>query len=302
MNPSRKRAFIELLIVAVIWGAATPIIKYTLGGFDTVTFLTYRFGLSTLFAVLSFIYLKNHIPKDKQTLFKLLGYSFLTSTVSLGFLFFGLENTTALDASLITLASPVLVTIAGVMFLKERVTSKEKLGMTVALLGTALTVIEPVVQNHGGVMLSGNVLIIGYLISTAWGAVIAKELLRKDISPIVMTNTSFIIGFLTLLPVYLIRGGLAINDFVSIPPSYHLGVFFMAFLSGNLAYYLSTRAQKTLEISEASLFSYLYPLFSTPLAVIWLGEKITPIFVIGGITIILGVIIAEVKRPKLSSH
>lgn len=299
MNPARRRAYIELLIVTAIWGIATPIIKYTLDGFNTITFLTYRFGLSTLFAVVSFIFLKKHIPKDKHTLIRLLGFSFLTSTVSLGFLFFGLENTTVLDASLITLVSPILITVAGVMFLRERVTKKEKVGMAVALFGTVLTIIEPILQNHGdGIALSGNVLIVGYLISTAWGAVLAKELLRSGITPFVMTSTSFIVGFISLLPFYLISNSSPIVNITSAAWPYHLGVFFMAFISGNLAYFLSNKAQKSIEIGEASLFSYLYPVFSTPLAIIWLGERVTPIFVVGAVVIAVGVFLAEFKRRK----
>lgn len=298
MNSARKNAYLMLLVVAAIWGAATPIIKFTLGGFDTISFLTYRFGLSTLFAVLAFIYLKQHIPKDKTILLKLLGCSFLTSTVSLGFLFFGLENTTALDASLITLTSPILITVAGAMFLKEHVTHREKIGLSIALVGTALTVIEPILQNHGGIRLSGNVLILGYLISAAWASVLAKELLRNGVSPFVMTSSSFIVGFLSLLPIYLISNDSPLAQITSTAWPYHLGVFFMAFLSGNLAYYLSNKAQKSIEIGEASLFSYLYPVFSTPLAVIWLGEKVTPIFITGGVIIVLGVILAESKKKR----
>lgn len=299
MNPARKRAYIELLIVTIIWGAATPIIKYTLEGFNTLTFLTYRFGLSTILAILAFIILKQHLPKDKSTLIKLLKYGFLTSTVSLGFLFFGLENTTVLDASLITLANPILITVAGVMFLREHVTKQEKIGMAIALAGTLLTVIEPILQNHGGqIRLSGNVLIVGYLVATAWGAVLAKELLRTGVSPLIMTNASFIIGFISLLPPFLITNIQPLTTIASTPVFYHLGVFFMAFLSGNLAYYLSNKAQKTIEIGEASLFSYLYPVFSTPLAILWLGETITPIFIAGAVIITLGVILAEIKKRR----
>ena len=72
----------------------------------------------------------------------------------------------------------------------------------------------------------------------------------------------------------------------------------MAIISGNLAFYLSNKAQKSIEIGEQSLFSYLYPLFSLPLAVLWLGEKVTPIYIFGGIIIIIGVAIAEVKKKR----
>jgi drug/metabolite transporter (DMT)-like permease len=296
MNLARTRSFIYLLIATVIWGVAGPIIKYTLGGFDALTFLTYRFGLSSIIAIITFLIFGIHLPKDKKILKDLLVYAFLTSTVALGFLFFGLENTTVLDMSLITLANPIIITLAGFWFLAEHVTKKEKLGMGIALLGTLLTVIEPLIQNHGGgIRLSGNILIIGYLIATGWSAVLVKKLLRADVSPVTMTNLSFIIGFLSFLPLFLLRNH---HSLFQVPLSFHLGVVYMAVLSGSLAYYLANKAQKTIEIGDAAVYSYLYPLFSTPLAVAWLGEKITPMFVVGGIIIAIGVAIAEIKKKR----
>lgn len=299
MNTTRVRAYIYLLIVTAIWGIAGPIIKFTLGGFDPLTFLTYRFGLSFFVALITFFIVKIHLPKDKKTFWKLLGFGFLTSTVSLGFLFFGLENTTVLDMSLITLATPLLVTIAGVMFLNEHVTRMEKIGMGIALFGTLLTVIEPLIQNgHDAIRLSGNIFIVGSLIATAWSAVLAKELLRKDVSPLLMTNASFIVGFLSLLPFAIFLRPSILYSLFTIHYTYHIGVFYMALLSGSLAYYLSNKAQKSIEIGEASIFAYLYPIFSTPLAVIWLGEKITPMFTMGAVIIAIGVAIAEIKKRR----
>lgn len=302
MNPARARAYIELLIVSVIWGIAGPVIKYTLGGFDSLTFLIYRFGLSSIVAIASFILLKTRLPKDRKTLWDLITYGFLTSTVALGFLFFGLENTTVLDMSLITLAVPLLVMIAGVVFLNEHVTKREKIGMAIALAGTFLTIIEPLLQDgNGALRLSGNVLIIGYLIATAWSAVLAKEVLRAGVSPLTMTNVSFIIGFLSLLPFALIANRHSLIAIPSVPLPYHLGVFYMALLSGSLAYYLGNKAQKTIEIGEAAVFAYLYPIFSTPLAVVWLGEKITPTFWVGAVVITIGVMVAELKKKRYNS-
>ncbi len=296
MNSARSKAYIELLLTAAIWGVAGPVIKYTLEGFDSVTFLTYRFGISTVIAIISFVVIKSRLPKDRATLLNLLGYGFLTSTVSLGFLFFGLENTTVLDMSLITLINPLLISIAGVIFLGEHITKKEKLGMGIALFGTVLTVIEPLLQNHNGALrLSGNIFIVGYLIATAWATVIAKRLLREGVSPLTMTNLSFIIGFLSFLP-FALGHGMSFQSLQRVGLTYHLGVIYMAVLSGSLAYYLYEKAQKTVEIGEASLFSYLYPIFSTPLAVVWLGESVTPMFVVGAVVIAIGVFIAENKR------
>ena len=47
--PARTKAYLCILIAIVLWGIAGPVIKYTLGYFDTVTFLTIRFGLTSLY-------------------------------------------------------------------------------------------------------------------------------------------------------------------------------------------------------------------------------------------------------------
>jgi len=299
MISARHRAYLMLLIVAVIWGIASPVIKFTLAGFNPVTFLTYRFGISTVFAIIIFLITGWHIPNNKKILWQMILYGFLTSTVSLGFLFFGLKTTTVLDSALITLANPLIISLSGVYFLKEHLTKKEKIGIGIAVIGTILTVIEPLIQNHGNqIKLSGNILILGYVITTAIGAVLAKRLLRENVNPLTMTNFSFIVGFISLLPLFLYTNNNSLITIHSVPTVYHIGVFYMALFSGSLAYYLSNRAQKTIEISEASVFSYLNPVFSMPLAIVWLGEKITPIFIVGAIVIATGVAIAEIKNKR----
>jgi drug/metabolite transporter (DMT)-like permease len=298
MDPYRLRAYLLLLIVTAIWGIAEPVIKFTLGGFSPVIFLTYRFAISTVIALVIFAISGIHFPKDTKTRIELIACGLLTSTISLGLLFFGMERTTVLDTTLITLINPLLVSFVGVRFLNEHVTLKEKAGMAIALVGTILTVIEPFLQNgHTFTRFSGNILIVLYLVANIAGVVLAKKLLRKEVTPLTITNFSFVLGFVSFLPFALpqiLSSGFQV--LTSVPISYHLGVLYMAVLSGSLAYFLSNKAQKTIEVGEASVFTYLYPLFAAPLAIIWLGEKITPIYITGAVIITVGVLIAEVKK------
>lgn len=294
----RVRAYILLVVVAVIWGVASPVIKYTLNEFDPLTFLTYRFGVSTILAIIIFSIFGFNVPKNKKTFWTMILYGFITSTISLGLLFLGLNNTTVLNSSLITLISPLVISMAGVVFLKETITKREKLGMGIAVLGTFLTLIGPILQNLNGASGTvGNLFVLGYVLSAAVGVIMGKKLLRAGVKPLTMANFSFIVGFITLLP-FALFSGISIDSISQIPFTYHAGVFYMAILSGSFAYYLSNRAQKSIEVSEASVFSYLHPLFAAPLAVLWLGEKITPVFIIGAVIIAIGVMIAEVKKKR----
>jgi len=301
MNPYRLHAYTLLLIVSVIWGVAGVVIKFTLGSFDPLVFLTYRFAISSVASLLIALFLGVKLPTNKNIILLALLYGFLTTTVALGLLFFGFDETTAIDATLISATGPIFISFGGVIFLKEHVTLREKIGMGIAFVGTAITIFEPILRNGNGFSgLIGNILVFTSILVGVATAIFAKILLRNELHPLTATNLSFWIGFLTLAPLAFIihtPEGI-IGQIKSSPLPFHLGVFFMALISGNLAYTLWHKAQKTIEVGEVSVFAYLYPLFATPLAVVWLKEKITLPFLIGAGVIALGVIIAEFKKRR----
>lgn len=302
MTSHRTRAYFYLLLVSIIWGVATPVIKYTLGGISPLPFLTYRFSISAILAVLAILFFeRKHLKNIFANFWEAGIYSFITTTFALGVLFIGLEKTTVLDAALIAAVGPLVTAVAGAIFLREVITRREKLGIAIAFSGTLITVFEPLF--NGGlkdIQLTGNFLVVGYIVIMSASSVLSKRLVRKNVDPLTLTNFSFIIGFLTLLPFTLSQTGLGelSTQVVNLPANYHLGVWYMALLSGTAAYALWVRGQKSIEISEAGLFAYLMPLFSTPLGVFWLGEKITPPFIVGGLLIATGVIIAEIKKKR----
>lgn len=308
MNPRRVTAYTLLLIATVISAIAGVVVKFTLEGISTLPFLTYRFAIAGLLGIILILFSKGRgLPRDRDIWIELLIFSFLSSTVALSLLFFGLEKTTVLDMSIITAIYPLITVAAGVIFLREHVTKREKIGMAIALLGTVIVLFEPILKFHDGLpaqagksAFSGNILIFIYLFIIAATAVMTKRLLRKGVSPLVMSNIIFIVGFITITPISLMQYGLPniLNIIKTITLPYHLGVFYMAFLSGSLAYFLSARAQKSIEIGEAALFGYLTPIFTAPLAIIFLNEGISIPFIIGSIIVTIGVIIAELKQRR----
>lgn len=300
MDKVRLRAYIYLTITALIWGIATYVIKVTLVGIAPLPFLTYRFALSTLLAIPMLIVSRKHLQKIVSNFWEVALYSFLTTTFALGILFFGMEKTTVIDSALIAAVSPLLTAWAGVLFLSERITTKEKIGIAIAFIGTLLTVLEPLFANHAATKISGNLLVVGYVIVMAFSSVLSKKLVRKDIDPLTLTNVTFIVGLVTILPFTFSQtslGSLA-TTIGSLPLNIHLGVLYMAALSGTLAYALWVRAQKSIEVSEAGLFAYLTPIFAAPLGIWFLHEKVTPILILGGLLIVIGVVFAELKRGR----
>jgi len=289
-----------LLGVALIWGVAGPVIKLTLGGIPPLLFITYRFGIATLVA-LPFL-----IPKLynlKKNFWLLLLYGFLNSTATLGLLFWGTDKTTLLDMSLLSLFGPLLMVTLGAFFLKEHVTIKEKIGIAIAFLGSLIIALEPISHNgQGEQRLIGNLLIFGSLICGATSALLVKKLMRENIPPFFLVNFSFVVGFLTLLPFLLLFEPFSIWHLAfGIAPKYHLGVLYMALISGTLAYALDNLALKTIELSEAALFAYIHPAISAIAALVILGDKVTIQLGLGAAVAIFGVAIAEIKKKRYNT-
>lgn len=293
----RLKAYLLLLAATAIWGVAGVVIKFTLDGIDPLPFLTYRFGISAFLAVGYFLLLKHKLPKSSWPIIIL--YSLFSTTFALGALFLGVDRTTVLNLSLLGLSLPLITELAGVFFLGDKITKREKTGTAIAIVGVLFTIVEPILEGNGrsGTFL-GNTFIALYAFFDIASVILLKKILRTKVSGISLSQVSFVVGFASLLPiaVFILGAGPLLTTIVTLPLKYQLGVWFMAVFSGTIAYTLRAKAQKTIEVSEGALFGYLTSIFGVPLAVVWLKESVTSTFIMGAVVIALGVYIAEKKN------
>lgn len=300
MNAHRTRAYISLIVVAGIWGVASSVIKFTLGQIDPLPFLVYRFFIAGLLGLFFLIIDWKNTKVAFKNLPSVVLFGILAYSVGLLSLFLGLDLTTVLATTLIATTGPLVGTVMGAVFLKETITGREKLGTLIAFLGALFVVLAPRLggNSNGFGHLLGNLLILLYILGDRGATVYAKHSLRKKVNSFTIVNIGMILAFLTLTPVAIYQYGLGgiTSSVVGLDLAHHMGVWFMAFISGTLAYNLWVGGMKHIEISEAGLFTYLSPIFATPLAVLWIGESLTVSFVIGAIVIALGVGIAEFKK------
>ncbi len=299
MSASRIKAYFLLLITTAIWAVAAIVIKYTLEGITPLPFLTYRLFISAVIGIFALVLFKHKLNLSMKSWIAVVAYAFLATSFSLGLLFLGLARTTVLNLALISLVAPLLYELAGVIFLREKISIREKIGTAIAFSGALVTIIEPLLE-HGNSWgsLEGNLLIVASILADTTAIILLKKLVRRDISASDLTHISFVIGFITTLPVLIIFMGIPtfVQTVVSLPINFQLGVFYMAIMSGTVAYILRARAQKDIDVGEAGLFGYLTSVVSAPLAVIFLHETVTTLFIIGAIFIGIGVGIAEYRK------
>lgn len=299
-------AYFLLLVTAALWGIAAPIVKYTLTFIDPISFLFYRFILVSLLFSVPFLMAIRKKPLSLRQLIKLGGIGAIGGPITLLLIFFGADRTSSLNASLIIAMAPVLVVLSGAWFLKEKVTKRERLGLTIALGGTVLTVIQPLIAGNGFARshLWGNLLLLIHNFVWTTYCILIKKQSDKH-SPLVLTAITFFSGVVILTPLFLNQKALynpqrfpyqapepplrvATPDPKAIP-----GILYMSIFSSVIAYTTHNWGMSLIEASEGTIFTYLQPVFAAPLAFFWLDEKMSLPFWLGAGLIGLGVFLAE---------
>lgn len=306
----RTKAYLALLTTALVWGVAPPIIKYSLRFVTPVEFLTLRFFLVSLIILPVFLAKVKKQPFEKKDWSLLILVALCGTTFTLGLIFWGLVKTSALDSAVIVATAPLMIVFGGAIFLKEIITKQEKIGLGLAFLGTLIAVASPLLNGlsfssqHN---LSGNILI--FISNISWTAysLLSKKLSKKYPS-FNITALSFFVGLVSFLPLFFYQR-LALIDYqksVNLPatslfyisPKGLPGIIYMSTLGSLIAYFTYTYGISLIEASEATLFAYLQPIFTAPLAFLWLKESVSKYFILGAILIIIGVFLTEYKTKK----
>lgn len=289
--PKHTLALLALFITSAIWGISGPIIKYTLKFVSPFTFLFFRFLIAS-FCIFPFFTRKIRRGIKWKDFPKLLALSFLGQTLTLSLIFLGFERTTALEGSLISALAPIFIIFGGALFLKEKITRQEKLGLGLTLLGTLFLIGEPLLEQGFAARkhLLGNFLVFSSNITWAVFTLWSKELFLKY-RPLALTAFSFIFALFTFFPLMLFEQP-SITTF-RLPAV--LGILYMGLLGSTVAFFTYTFGLSKIEASEATVFTYLQPLFAAPLAILLLSEKIAPLFLVGAGVVAVGVFLSEYK-------
>ncbi len=288
-------AIIAILAVTAIWGLAGPVIVWTLQHIPPFTFLFLRFLIASIVILPFALKAKFWREINRENFPTLLGLSLLGTTIGLGLLFYGYQFTTALDGSLIALLAPLLIIAGGAFFLKEEITTLEKIGLLVAFAGSTVTLIQPLLEKGiaGEKAALGNLLVLLYHISWATYALWNKRI-GKKFSTLTMTAVPIFISVFVFAPLAYLESSTISHTPLAIRQSLP-GILYMSLLSYIVAYYLYEWSVRRIEVSEAALFGYLQPIFAFPAAYLLLGEVPTRYFLLGAALIGVGVFLTEYK-------
>ena len=301
LSSSRSSAYIFLLGNTLLWGLAFPFIKLAFNqGLDPNIFLLGRYTLALLFSFPIIITILITQPKIKQQItlknvLKIVSLEFLGTFITLFLLYQGLSRTSAIEASLISITWPLFVTLGGIFILKEKEQKHELAGLIITIIGTLILIIKPLLTAKINGDFTGNLFILGQNVCIATYYLLTKKH-YKGLNKWLTTHLSFWVGFIAFLTLIFITQGSPFHTLITTLSSFSwssFAIFYMAFFGSIIGLTFYLLGQERIEASEASLFTYLQPVFAIPLSFFLLHEGISWIEFIALAVVIIGVYIAQ---------
>lgn len=291
MTKKRLLAYFCLLTNVLLWGVALPIAKKGFdAGLSPTVFLFLRMLIAGLLSLPIVFLLRLKAPKFNQ-LIQIVALEIIGQVIALVFLYEGLKQTTSIEATLISSTWPLMATLGGILFLREKERKNELVGLIIAVCGTLFIVARPLLDQKLNGHLTGNLYIFIYTLLNVAYFLLAKKM-YTSLNKWLITFISFwtsTVGFGLIL---FTRSPLTL-DLLPLTFWPLVAIIYMAIFGSILGLTLYLIGQDKIEASEAALFTYLNPLVAIPASYLLLHESINPLDFIGIAIIVVGVILAQ---------
>ena len=289
----RKRFGILLLLAAVfLWGPAPVITKLALLEVPQFSLAFLRAVISTAI-VFTLFYKKGYFKVEKRDLKKIIAAGLLGSVFNLSFFFLGIQRTSAISAQTIFTTNPLIIAVLAHVILKEKIGRIQFLGVFVGLLGATMVALRDIFENgnfQSGSLL-GNFLIL--LAALSWvGYILLSKSLSHRYSPITITSFSFLVSLFAFTPLAVWENWEKFNWIANLGFNGIFGIVYQGIFASVLAFLAYQTGLKLTSAFASGVILYLNPVVTTLVAVPVLGEKITPVFLIGATLIIVGSAVA----------
>ena len=292
MNNKTLAGILCGLSAASIWGGMYVVSKVVLDVIPPFTLLAIRLALGFL-ALGTAILIRQCRTNTKTTLSKaeawrsllvgVLGYG-----ISLGLQFSGTKLSTASNGALITSTTPVFVLLFAVLILQETISARRVIALFISAAGV-LAVIDPRTAEFSPVQFSGNLLLFAAGLTWALYSVLVRKVAQN-----IDLLTSSSVMLLGGLPSSILLGIAEITSpgLGEITPGIIGGILFLGIVATAIAMFLWNYAFAVLPATVASLTFFAQPVVGTFLGWFFLREKITPLFLLGGVLIGIGILIS----------
>ena len=282
------------VIAMIIWGLSFIWSTQVYRNLNPTATIFLRLVVATIFftAILFIFKLNEKVERKHLGLFAL-------AAMFEPFLYFifegyGLKNTSPIIGSAIIAMIPLVTPIAASVFLKERLSVTNIIGLIVSFLGVMVMLmnknLEFVASTKGVIFLFCAVLVaVGYSIS------LAK--LTKLYKPLTITWMQNIVGMIYFLPMTIIMEQFEPSNFGNVG-DYIVPLVCLGMLCSAVAYSLWAFSFSKLGASRANVYSNLIPVFTGIFSFILGIEALSSNKILGIVMVVVGLIFSQLKKKE----
>ncbi len=232
-------------------------------------------------------------PVERRDLFAILALGLVNIPINQLLFIWGVSFTTPPNASLAYALTPAFIVALLVGVHRQSVGRGKLLGVAVAFLGAAIVLIDRGAGVSDGHML-GNVMVL--LASLSWAAftLYGKRIVERY-GPVQAIAMTFFAGLALYVPVWFV-----IPHETSLQPLLQANaghiwwqLFYLGVITSGIGYGLWYYALSRLESSKVAVFNNLQPVITSVLTFLLFGAVPSPLFIVGGIVALVGVIITQ---------
>jgi len=282
------RALAALVLALLLWAVSFPATHIALRAYPPEHLALARYSLATLVLLAYCILVRAPLPRRADLPPLVLTGLLCGTAYQLGFNF-GMRTVASGPAAVLVDTVPIFAALFGFFFLRERLAARAVLGIALGFAGTVL-----IASGEAGAAGFAFEPGAGYLLlaslAFSLGAVVQKPLLAR-LPAIPATAYYFVAATLGL-------SGFAPGLPASVaaaPASANWALLFLALFPAALSFALWSYALARLPVAQVSSALYLVPVFTFPIAWVWLGEVPSALSFIGGAIALAGVLLVQMK-------
>ncbi|MCP4999957.1 MAG: EamA family transporter [Hyphomicrobiales bacterium] len=285
---NRAKPLIFGLLAAFFWGTHSVIVRYLTGDMHGITIGTLRLYIAAiaLFALMRVL----RYPISLKLSYRNLQIAVVSTVLNYICFHIGLEHTSASNAMMLENTAPLFVLLILLIFTGEKIKQRDMLAALIAVVGVFLTVFHDI--ELGGEGIQGDILEIFAGLTWAGFIIGSSRALRASSDTAERLNflfNVFICSAVILTPLMLLYPGAATaNDVVFL--------IILGLLPTALAYYLWYEAAARVSAISATLLFTLSVIFTFINAVLFLGEQLSTLTIIGALLIVAAVVLTSTGK------
>jgi drug/metabolite transporter (DMT)-like permease len=200
----------------------------------------------------------------------------------------GITRSLASNAAILNLLIPVISAVLASLMLHEKLTKLRCVSFVIGLVGVLLMSVEDLRHSAflDSKMLSGNLLILAGCAGSSFYNVYCKGLMQR-FQEVEILIYSYIFASLASIPLLIWVEPFSFHAFAAFDLKSWMAFAFLAIFMYGVSMLLFFYVLQFLEVTLASLSLYLVPVFGVILGATLLGERLSPLAIVGA-AVVLG--------------